>query len=571
MVESSALSSLSRTPTPCSRYQTADESASVPADLGDVTDISSPGEAADHDFGSLKAPYREAKALPEELKARCQIQLEEQTYEPALHLLTSLLCDGISHANASKKPGSIPPPGQLSLLATLAIHPKETSKLTDLASHEVASLSLSYLRNVLATVGPVNGRLREAFVFRGDKKRRRRSSDDFRHNDSGSEEEHIRGKMAGKSSVWQGGEEFWKVLGWSFNCSALYPHRWRWWKPWLEYLVDVLEDDYGERTRLDEENAGGSQPCDYSLLRDSLLVSYIAPRSSRSSPARPIMNALFADGSSSSALIFKEVFRNETKVASKSNKKRKRGLDLEKDDFGDYADDSSSGGSQPPTPEHQRTNARKVDDAVPWTSSALMETIPLRLRLFALLSRAVDDVPDACHIKVSDLYQIFVEKMAFLPLPAFTQFIFSLQNHLDRETVVAIIRVLMPHLVPPQAPNPRTVDRAAADHDAVSPLIFEKCYLPFAYKTAENNTKLSLAIEILFRILRSSECLTWTPSLQEAVRKGIKARRDKSASKKSNDGQNATRDALCASGSRLLALAELLKMQEQRDDAMQDA
>lgn len=80
MAASSTLSSLSRTPTPFSRYHTADEGASIPADLGDVTDISSPGEAADHDFG-LRAPYRDASALPDELKDRCQIHLEEQTCE----------------------------------------------------------------------------------------------------------------------------------------------------------------------------------------------------------------------------------------------------------------------------------------------------------------------------------------------------------------------------------------------------------------------------------------------------------------------------------------------------------
>lgn len=80
MAASSSLSSLSRTPTPFSRYQTADEGASIRADLEDVTDISSPGEAADHDFG-LKAPYRNARALPEELKNRCQIHIEEQTCE----------------------------------------------------------------------------------------------------------------------------------------------------------------------------------------------------------------------------------------------------------------------------------------------------------------------------------------------------------------------------------------------------------------------------------------------------------------------------------------------------------
>lgn len=89
MAATSSLSALSRTPTPFSRYQTADEGtegASNPAE--DVTDISSPGDAdagagADDDFG-LRAPYHDAQGLPRELKNRVQIHLEEQTCKPPL-------------------------------------------------------------------------------------------------------------------------------------------------------------------------------------------------------------------------------------------------------------------------------------------------------------------------------------------------------------------------------------------------------------------------------------------------------------------------------------------------------
>lgn len=155
-------------------------------------------------------------------------------------------------------------------------------------------------------------------------------------------------------------------------------------------MVEVLEADYGERKRLDEEGAGEGRHCEYTLLQDSLLVAYIMPKSSRSSPVKPVMSALFADGSSSSTLIYKEVFKNETKVASKTSKKRKRGLDLDKGDFGDYDDASSTGGSEPPTPEHRRTSARTTDDAALWASSSLAETIPFRLRLFALVRKVLD-------------------------------------------------------------------------------------------------------------------------------------------------------------------------------------
>lgn len=175
-------------------------------------------------------------------------------------------------------------------------------------------------------------------------------------------------------------------------------------------------------------------------------------------------------------------------------------------------------------------------------------------------------MPDKCNIKVSDLYEKFVDKIAFLPVTAFSRFIASLHNHLDLEPLVAILLVLMPYLILPAAPDPRNVDAVAASHDSVSPLILEKCYLPFAYKTAENNAKLSLVNETLFRVVwtEGEGCLRWTPSLQEAVEKGVKARLAKSAPRKNSrkdDGENPAREMLRASGSRLLALVELLKIQ----------
>lgn len=311
----------------------------------------------------------------------------------ALDLLNSTLCEGISHASAPTKPTFVPPPAQLSLLATLAIHPKHTSKLAPTDAHDVAALSLSYLRSVLATVGPVNAKLRDAFVYRGEnggrriaQTRSRRTFNDYPSKPSQSDEEYIRGKTANGGSIWERGHDFWKVLGWAFNCSAVYPHRWRWWKPWLEFMLDVLEADYEDRKRLDQERERSEQCYQYHMLQDSLLVSYIAPKNILSNPVRTIMNSVFAEGNSSSLSVFKEVFTKETRVASKSSKKRKHHrLDLENDEFGDYDDDSSTGGSEPPTPEHQRTSAR-CKHAISWADTALAESIPLRLRVFALVN-----------------------------------------------------------------------------------------------------------------------------------------------------------------------------------------
>ena len=283
----------------------------------------------------------------------------------------------------------------MAVLATLAIHPKHTSKLADSAAHDVSSLAMSYLRTVLATVGPVNANLRDAFLFRGETGRRRRSSESAALSDMDSDEDYVCGKTANKGSVWARGQDFWKVLGWAFNCSAQHPHRWRWWQPWLEYMVDVLEADYKERKRLDVEREGFQETYDYELLQESLLVSYVMPKNSRVSPLKPIISALFADGNTSSQAIFREVFTRENKVASKSSKKRKRDrVDIENDKFGDYDDDSSTAGSEPPTPEHLRVLTMDVkNDTALWTGSSLLETIPLRLRLFALVHDPYSESP----------------------------------------------------------------------------------------------------------------------------------------------------------------------------------
>lgn len=185
------------------------------------------------------------------------------------------------------------------------------------------------------------------------------------------------------------------------------------------------------------------------------------------------------------------------------------------------------------------------------------------------LSRAVDDVPDRCNIKITDLYEKFVEKIAQLPATAFSRFIASHDSPLDVKPLVAIIRLLMPALLPGSIPDPRRVDPEADAKEAVSGLILEKCYLPFAYRTAENNAKLSVSIESLFRILWTSNCMRWTASLQEAAEKGVKARNDKSAPKKSNrkeDSEGAAREILRSSGSRILALTQLLQLQASQNE-----
>jgi hypothetical protein len=124
---------------------------------------------------------------------------------------------------------------------------------------------------------------------------------------------------------------------------------------------------------------------------------------------------------------------------------------------------------------------------------------------------------------------------------------------------VAIIRCLMPYLLPGSAPRPRDVDEEADAREDISMRILERCYLPFAYRTAENNAKISLVLETLLRL----DFCSWSPTLQDAVEKGVAARNGKAAAKKSgrfkSDGEAAAQEMLRASGKRLLAWVEMLK------------
>lgn len=175
-------------------------------------------------------------------------------------------------------------------------------------------------------------------------------------------------------------------------------------------------------------------------------------------------------------------------------------------------------------------------------------------------------MPARCNLKLTDLYEKFVEKITQLPVPAFEKFIAAHNSPLEGGALVAIIRLLMPTLLPSSVPKPRDVDPEADEAESSSDRILEQCYLPFAYRTAENNAKISLATETLFRIMWTRDALQWGPSLQRAVERGVQARKDKSAPKrrKEDGGESAARDTLRASGARLLALVGLLRSRAPR-------
>lgn len=168
-------------------------------------------------------------------------------------------------------------------------------------------------------------------------------------------------------------------------------------------------------------------------------------------------------------------------------------------------------------------------------------------------------------INLPDLYEKFTERIAQLPVAAFAKFVSQHDTPLAEGSLVAIIRLLMPYLLSGKAPQPGDVDPEVDRHEDISARILERCYLPFAYRTAENNAKISLALETLLRL----DFCSWSPALQHAVEQGVAARNDKAALRKGgrlkSDGELAAREMLRASGKRLLAWVEILKMEYEQE------
>jgi hypothetical protein len=207
------------------------------------------------------------------------------------------------------------------------------------------------LRNILATLGPLNASLSEAFSFahtyNARPKRRGRT---FDRDDiaSGSDEEHaenMRGVIANGGRLRRCASDFWHALGWAFNCSVKFPKRWKCWKVWLDYMLDVLDEDWKERARIDEE-MHRSQPqssetqVNYKERKDCLLLQYLSDVRGQSSAVRRIAKAIFADGSSDSLREFPEVFKNETRELKIENgQKRKRADTTKERAFGGYDDE----------------------------------------------------------------------------------------------------------------------------------------------------------------------------------------------------------------------------------------
>ncbi|UNI14323.1 hypothetical protein JDV02_000962 [Purpureocillium takamizusanense] len=464
-----------------------------------------------------------------------------------------------------------------------------TTRAEKLDHLEMPALALDYLRNLLVVVGPVHAGFRTAFQFRPQPRWGGRrpgyhhhhhhnhhagdnaSDSDMSDGEGGDHDDRLRGRMANEASVWCRGQDFWSTVGWAFNTATLYPHRWRFWKVWLEYMVDVLEADWDERERLDQEahyakaeSDGDDEPL--TSRRQSIIAMYMDQQEGRQAGLKRIIKALLADGGSLSTSSFSEVFEKEHRGPKKTSRKRKREqvLDLENDKFGDYFDDDSisSGVSEPPTPQKPRDARKEVSFGC--SHPGLADSIDLRLRLFKLLSAATYAIRKSREL--SELYTEFAAAIQVLPLQMFALFVTQRTNPLLDVTHVTLTKELFHMLLPSNYKNPRRVDAEADARGALTAPMLEQCYIALPANTVglEDNAKLSLVVENAIQLLWGCDSLEWSPALAAAADKGIRAREAKAKKKRTgkmraDTGDALAQDILTGSGERIRVLLQVLE------------
>ncbi|KAE8328332.1 hypothetical protein BDV39DRAFT_214455 [Aspergillus sergii] len=523
--------------------------------------------------------YRPARTLPFELIQHVGIFFEEKLYTQALNLLLNIITTG----TIPPTPVYVPSPQHLALAATFLVHPSTTTRAKTAEQEEASNVSLRLLRLANTIAGPVSAKLGIAFSFthfEASRHGRRRRADDEQPQDDDTKPLNL--DLAQSASVWSRAEDFWHAVGWAFNCSVLHRERWEKWQIWLEYMCEVLEDDWNERKRMSDRNTN----IDHKVLKDSLIFRYITETTAGYGRNRRILRAIFADGGSTSVNEFREVFHHELKKPKqdKNTKKREVQVNIDEDQYGDYLtdddDDSSDNNnnmndpdtvSKRPTRQTKRprrgTRAKdaKSADAVDTTSTVYalsdvsshggFQSLALRQRLLHLLSGVAEALPDD-FISLEELYHLFVENIRHLPLPVFQALVTpSTLPYFSTEVCTTLCECLLFRIRESAAPD--------TDEEYLSQAKLEECFLPYAASTNSvvDNTKMSILLEALLILLANSDMLKVTTDLQEAVEEGIQRRAEKAQTetKKSVSARKSEDAEWCwlqESGERLRFLVE---------------
>lgn len=534
-----------------------------------------------------RSTYREAKPLPLSLLDHCTTDIEEGLLSQGFSLLSNALTSGIGSSVAAQ----VPPTQHLAFAATLSVHPKLTTRTTSVDKHTAADDALRYLRQLHSLVGPRNAGLDRAFSFTNEdfssrsKRAKTRISDITNVDEDAS---RIRSTYADQSSLCSNADDFWSIVGWAFNCSVAHPHRWDRWKLFLDFILDVIEDDLEDRfPQAQEAYRSGGATSVKAHLKDSLFAQYLLSIGEGRNNKRRLMRAVFANGTRQSLAEFAEIWKHETKLPKQEEDgrlKKRRKLDLDNGEFGDYFDDSDEESSIGPTPRSrsvaslrsaQRSAAESevVDDSdddesgarTPNRSSLApgletyggIDAIKVRQRILALLTHYCAMNPDD-FLDDEDLFDLYTEFIRPLPLPVFQQFVLPMKPYLGPNSQVSLNQMILRPLLTATAPR--------YDENALTQDDFVKHYAlhPANSTSAVDNARVGLLLENLLRLLWLSGGLRPTEQLRATVQQGIHARKEKVAfdgRKKVGVRAKAEEEALAVldcSGDRMLMVIDMV-------------
>ncbi|KAM0334014.1 hypothetical protein ACHAQA_001034 [Verticillium albo-atrum] len=485
---------------------------------------------------SPPSDYRDTEPVSRELEAQCKILLEEQLYTKAIFMLNQMLVSGHTRKDGLRKPAAVAPPGQLALLSTLTVHPHRTTRLKERGEIVVVGETWRYLRNALDIAGPVNADFKTAFEFRGPYRPNRRHAAWAEDDEDGIDEDRIYNKYANEESLFHLAEDFWHVIGWAFNCSDLHAHRWPYWKPWLEFMLEALEVDWSQRVQLDMDSPPqpDGTPC-VKNREDSLFMLYTNHmRSGRARMSRTI-KAIFADGKQISRRLFQEIFHNESRQLTEEDRKEAQKMptkvDVEQGEYGGYMDltDSDSDHANVTPSSTPQTPRQLVHEELP---AGVIEATQLRLRVFALVCDACFVLPALADFE--NIFGEFVRQLKDLPPPRFQLFLVSLRDMASADDakvplVVEVLGMLFNELLPTAYEDPAAYDDSAQGQIVISAETLTRSFLPWAANTddLDDNVRLALVLEVALTMIPADDPEMRRGALRAAAARGVDSRRDK--------------------------------------------
>jgi len=466
------------------------------------------------------------------------------------------------------------------LLATISVHPNFTTKAPTEDRLHAADAALRLLRDINSIVGPLNADFLSAFAFPaqgGGGRKRKRGSDDSEGL------RNVETTLANSGALWTRAEDFWQVVGWTFNCSIRHKKRWERWRQWLELMLQVMEDEWDAKMDTCFGVVEDDGEHDESMVSDCLVVQYLIPLQGRQGRRR-MMRAILADGGTKASNEFGEIFKDETKERKKQDEgvaqARKR-MNLEEGEYGDFAVvdedeileeyDSSTIKTRHKGSAANNQHLEGSDETGDDHDSVAMKdegardeilggvhSVRLRLRLLALLLRVSCRVPDT-FTNMEDLLDLYTETMRPLPLSSFSALIRGLTTSSKGETtpdLIATVPALLANNLLPLLGS--TALRFSIWNISQSHL--EQHFLPFAASanSAVDSAKVSILLEHLLLLMLDE--LDITPQLLSAVETGVNARNQKAIgdARKKNKGTTGeeaeAREVLSGSAERLLAI-----------------